>query len=241
MTGNTHALDSLLELGLSGLHLLLLRTIDNYCGLRERCGVEHLGYHLKLTVLTHLTGKLVFVFELKLISRCAWVKLNLREAILGRVDKRVVHTIHETEIETGNRFALVADKKIDNILLDLSNLSLDTSKNAVYLLRDPYCKSLLDTILIDLYSIGVLQALEQTQCPIVVTQGIINTALALSILSSVDITQDTILTLLEYLLEFVFVNIAHHICLGLVGNPNGTAVVKTTSGVCLDDSLHGSL
>ena len=83
MTGNTHVLDSLLELSLSGLHLLLLRTIDDYSGLGERCGVEHLGNHLELAVLAHLSGKLVLVLELELIGRSARVELDLRKTVLG--------------------------------------------------------------------------------------------------------------------------------------------------------------
>ena len=87
----------------------------------------------------------------------------------------------------------------------------------------------------------MLQALEQAESPIVVAQGIVDTGLTLGILGSVDIAEDTVLALLEHLFQLVLVDIANHISLGLVGNPDGTAVVKTTSSVCLDDSLHGGL
>ena len=83
MLSNAHSLDSLLELLLCGLHLLLLRTIDDNSGLGEWCGVEHLGNHLELTVLAHLACKLVLVLELELIGRCARVQVDLRQTILG--------------------------------------------------------------------------------------------------------------------------------------------------------------
>ena len=36
-------------------------------------------------------------------------------------------------------------------------------------------------------------------------------------------------------------DVTNHISLGLVGDPDGTAVVETTSGIGLDDCLHGGL
>ena len=150
MLGHTHGLDCLLELLLNGLHLLLLGTIDHNSSLRERCGIEHLGNHLELTVLTHLTGKLVLIPDLEFVDRCSRMQVDLRQTVLGRVDKRVVHAIHKTEVETGDRLALIGNHQVDNIVLDLSDGCLDVDQNAIDLLRDPHCKCLLDAVMIDL-------------------------------------------------------------------------------------------
>ena len=241
MLGNTHGLYSFLEFLLSSLHLLLLRTVNDYRSLGERCGIKYLSHHLQLAVLTHLSCELVLILNLQLVGRSAWMQVDLRQTVLGRVNETVVHTVHKAEVQTGNRLALIGDEQVDHVLLHLGNLGFDTNQNAVYLLRDPYGERLLNTVLIYLHGIGVLQTLQQAEGPVVVTQGIVDTSLALSVLSSVDITQYTVLALLEHFLQFVFVDIANHISLGLVGNPDGTAVVKTTSSVCLDDSLHGGL
>ena len=169
------------------------------------------------------------------------MQIDLRQTILGRINKAVVHTIHETEIKTCYRLALVGNQEVDYILLNLCYLGLDSNQNAVNLFRNPYCQRLLDTILIYLHRIGVLKTLEQTEGPVVVTERIINTTLSLCILGSVDITQDTILTLLKHLFELILMDIAHHVCFGLVSNPQTFGVVKTTGRIRTNHSLHGSL
>ena len=87
----------------------------------------------------------------------------------------------------------------------------------------------------------MLQALQQTEAPVVVAQGIVDTAFALSILGGIDIAEDTVLALLEDLLELVFLHVAEDVGIGLVSDEDALGVRQTASGIGLDDGLHRRL
>ena len=172
-------------------------------------GIQHV-FHL--LVYLGFTGILIFKLQLHLRTIEAGSQLQNAPAVLGTVDGTPVLTVPIAVVQAAHWLSLIEEGQSHVIAVTAVEHSLQVAQRLVYLLLAPVGQHvLLASLVFTGHRVGVLQSLDQGECPVVVAQYVVHLAFLLSTEGRFHHVDGLKPAGLENLLYFRLLDPAHHV------------------------------